>query len=284
MSEKMHLKKLIEAGLHFGHQRCRWSPQMKPYIWGHRNGVHLIDISKTAHGLEQASKFLEAVAAENKQILWVGTKKIAAKEIAAVGQELNMPYVDYRWVGGMLTNYSQVKKSVTKLLHYEDVLGKSEDSNYTKKELNHFQKVNERLGKNVGGIRKLQWPIGAVVIIDTRKEATALREAAQCGVPVVALVDTNCDPSSVDYVIPGNDDSTKSVGLVLEILAAAAKRGKEQAAKVKADTKSAAAGADKKKVDAKVADKAKSVAAPVEVVVEDVAVFDKLEDLEGDEE
>ena len=115
MSEKIHLKKLVEAGIHFGHQRHRWSPLMAPYIWGHRNGVHLIDISKTAQALEKASKFLESVAAENKQILWVGTKKVAAKPLAAIAQVLAMPYVDYRWVGGMLTNYSQVKKSVTRL-------------------------------------------------------------------------------------------------------------------------------------------------------------------------
>ena len=221
---------------------------MAPYIWGHRNGVHLIDISKTAQALEKASKFLESVAAENKQILWVGTKKVAAKPLAAIAQDLAMPYVDYRWVGGMLTNYSQVKKSVTKMLHFEDVLVKSEDSNYTKKELNHYNKVNERLNKSVGGIRKLQWPVGAVVIIDPKKEATALREAVQMGIPVVGLVDTNCDPSLISYVIPGNDDSTKSISLVLEILADAVKKGKELAAKAKLDKKS---DTDKKK-DAKV--------------------------------
>jgi small subunit ribosomal protein S2 len=248
MSEKIHLKKLVEAGIHFGHQRHRWSPLMAPYIWGHRNGVHLIDISKTAQALEKASKFLESVAAENKQILWVGTKKVAAKPLAAIAQDLAMPYVDYRWVGGMLTNYSQVKKSVTKMLHFEDVLVKSEDSNYTKKELNHYNKVNERLNKSVGGIRKLQWPVGAVVIIDPKKEATALREAVQMGIPVVGLVDTNCDPSLISYVIPGNDDSTKSISLVLEILADAVKKGKELAAKAKLDKKS---DTDKKK-DAKV--------------------------------
>ena len=271
MSEKIDLKKLVEAGLHFGHQRHRWSPQMKPYIWGHRNGVHLIDISKTAQALEAASKFLESVAAENKQILWVGTKKVAAKPLAAVAQEVGMPYVDYRWVGGMLTNYSQVKKSVTKMLHFEDVLAKSEESSYTKKELNHFNKTNERLNKSVGGIRKLQWPVGAVVIIDPKKEATALREAAQSGIPVVALVDTNCDPSLVNFVIPGNDDSTKSISLVLEILANAVKKGKETAAKAKLDKK---ADTDKKK-DVKFETKATPV-----MMVEEPDVIPGMADLE----
>lgn len=275
MFDKIDLKKLVEAGLHFGHQRHRWSPQMKPYIWGHRNGVHLIDISKAAQALERAAKFLESVAAENKQILWVGTKKVAAKPLATIAQELNMPYVDYRWVGGMLTNYSQVKKSVTKMLHFEDVLAKSEDSNYTKKELNHFNKTNERLNKSVGGIRKLQWPVGAVVIIDTKKEATALREAVQSNIPVVALVDTNCDPSLVDYVIPGNDDSTKSISLVLEILAEGVKKGKEIAAKAKLDKK---ADSDKKK-DAKTDMKTAAV-----TMVEEVAVIPGMADLEIEED
>ncbi len=266
MSEKIHLKRLVEAGVHFGHQRHRWFPLMKPYIWGHRNGVHLIDISKTAQALETASKFLETVTADNKQVLFVGTKKVAAKPIADIATQLAMPYVDYRWVGGMLTNYSQVKKSVTKLMHFEDVLTKSEDSNYTKKELNHYNKVNERLNKSVGGIRKLLWPVGAVIIIDPKKEATALREAVQMGIPVVALVDTNCDPSLVDFVIPGNDDSTKSISLILEILGDAVKKGKELAAKAKADKKT-----DGKKVETK--------AEPIHQV-EEVEVIPGLADLD----
>jgi small subunit ribosomal protein S2 len=259
MSEKIHLKKLIEAGLHFGHQRYRWSPKMKPYIWGHRNGIHLIDISKTAQALEKACKFLKEIASENKQILWVGTKKVASKFIADTANSLDMPYVDYRWVGGMLTNYSQVKKSVTKLLHFEDILLKSEETHFTKKELNHYSKVKDRLGKSVGGIKKLNWPVGAVVIIDAKKEATALREAAQCGIPVVALVDTNSDPSNVDFVIPGNDDSTKSVSLVIEMLRDAAKSGREQAEEIKAAKKAEKelAAAEKKQADIAVKAKAK---------------------------
>ena len=229
---------------------------MENYIWGHRNGIHLIDVSKTAQALEKSAKFLEKIAAEGKQVLWVGTKKVAAKSISTLANDLNMPYVDYRWVGGMLTNFSQVKKSVTKLLHFEDVLSKSEDSQYTKKELNHYQKVNDRLGKSVGGIKKLSWPLGAVVAIDAKKEATALREAAQCSIPVVALVDTNSDPSLVDYVIPGNDDSIKSVDLVLNYLGDAVKRGKAQAAKIRADKKEEKEA--KKAADAKVEKKAET--------------------------
>jgi small subunit ribosomal protein S2 len=204
---------------------------MAPYIWGHRSDVHLIDVSKTAAQLERACKFLEGVASEGKQILWVGTKKPARDLVIETGKALNMPYVYHRWVGGTLSNYGQVKKSITKLMHYEDVLTKSEKfPHYTKKEYTVFQKMLERLTKNVGGIRNLIWPVGAIVLVDVSKERSALKEAAITGIPVVALVDTNGDPTSVDYVIPGNDDAPKSIKLILDYLAEAARKGATVAA------------------------------------------------------
>ncbi|MBN1549429.1 30S ribosomal protein S2 [Candidatus Babeliales bacterium] len=221
-------KKLAKAGVHFGHQTSRWSPKMAPYIWGHRSGIHLIDISKTAQQLEQAANFLESIAAEGKQILWVGTKKAAQDAIFAAGESVSMPTVIHRWIGGTLTNYSQVKKSITRLLHLEDILDKSVEFSYKKKELNTFNKMAQRLEHSIGGIRKLRWPVGAIVVVDVRKEQTALREAAVMGIPVVALVDTNADPSMVDYVIPGNDDSPKSVRLITDYLAEAVRRGLEK--------------------------------------------------------
>jgi len=226
------LKKLIEAYVHFGHKKTRWNPKMAPYIWGHRQGIHLIDVSKTARNLEKAAKFLEEVASEGKTILWVGTKKAAHTMIAELGQTMEMPYINYRWVGGMLTNYSQVRKSVTKYLHMEDVLARSAESHYTKKELNQLQKNIDRLKRTVGGIRKLTWPVGAVVIIDVKREATALKEAMECNIPVVALVDTNCDPTGIAYPIPGNDDSPRSIKIVLDYLAHAAQEGKKKAKQV----------------------------------------------------
>ncbi len=216
---------LIQAGLHFGHQKSRWCPKMAPYIWGHRNGVHLIDVSKIAFNLEKSAQFLESVAAKGETILWVGTKKSAKSMVESIGRNLNMPYVSHRWVGGTITNFYQVKKAVTKYLHLLDVIKKADDSMYTKKECVVFQKAADRLGRTVGGLIDLKMPVGAIVLIDVKKEATALQEAVSAGVPVVALVDSNGDPSGVDFVIPGNDDSPKAIKFVLDYLAAGAARG-----------------------------------------------------------
>ncbi len=240
---------LIKSGIHWGHQKSRRNPKMDAYIWGSKNGVSLVDVSKTAHQLEKAAKFLESVASEGKQILWVGTKKPAQDVILAVANSLNMPYVTHRWIGGTLSNYSQVTKSRTKLLHYEDVLARAEKFPfYTKKELNVIQKAVERLKKNVGGIRSLTWPVGAIVLIDILKERSALKEAARMGVPVVALVDTNADPSLVDYVIPGNDDAPRAIELVAKKLAEGAAKGLE-VAETKQIEKDAAEFMPKEQVD-----------------------------------
>ena len=220
-------QKLVKAGVHFGHQTSRWNPKMAPYIWGFKNKVHLIDVSKTAYQLEKAALFLESVASEGKTVLWVGSKKSAQEAIERIGKETGMPYVKNRWIGGTLSNFGQVKKAVTKLLHYEDILSKTEQfPHYTKKEFNVFKKTAERLEKSVGGIRTLKWPVGAIVIIDVGKECSALKEANVMGIPVVALVDTNCDPSLVDFVIPGNDDAVPPIDLIGQHLADAVNRGK----------------------------------------------------------
>ncbi len=242
-------RELIKAGSHFGHQTSRWCPKMAPYIWGFKSKVHLIDVSKTAFQLEKAALFLKGIAAQNKQILWVGTKNPAQKIIEETAKKFDMPYVSHRWIGGTLSNYEQVKKSVTRLLHYEDVLAKAEShSFYTKKELNVFQKMVYRLEKSVGGIRTLKWPVGALVIIDVGKEGSALLEASAMGVPVVAIVDTNCDPTLVDYVIPANDDGKPSIKLICDYLSSFVEAGKEEAAKnsAAAAEKARMASAEKK--------------------------------------
>lgn len=220
-------KQLIDVGLHFGHQKSRWCPKMEPYIWGHRGGVHLIDISKTAHALQKTASFLETVVARGEMVLWIGTKKPAKEAIVQAGIATGMPYVDYRWVGGTITNFHQVKKAVTKLLHYEDILARAnrENSPYTKKEVARIQKLADRLRRSIGGLKTLAMPIGAVVIIDVRKEQTALLEAVASHLPVVGLVDSNSDPSGIDFVIPGNDDSAKGIAFVLEYLQEAVKKG-----------------------------------------------------------
>lgn len=231
------LKKLLDNGVHFGHQTSRWCPRMRPYIWGSKSGIHLIDVSKTAVQLEKAAKFLESVIAEGKTILWVGTKKSAQATIERIGKELNLPYVMHRWVGGTFSNYRQVRKSVAKLLHYEDIIAKADQFPYSKKELGLIQKKIDRLNKNVGGIRHLTWPAGAVIIVDVKKEHVCLKEAETSQIPVVALVDTNSDPSSVDYVIPGNDDVPRSVNVLMQYLADAVKTAQEiYASKPKEET------------------------------------------------
>lgn len=222
------LRKLFEAGVHFGHQKTRWCPKMAPYIWGHKNNIHLVDISKTAIQLEKAAKFLENSIASGSSVLWIGTKKAAQDNVKNIGAALNMPYVNHRWIGGTLSNFAQVKKSVTKFLHYKDVIEKADKyPHYTKKELNVVTKAAGRLEKNVGGILNLKWPVGVLVIVDVLKERSALREASSMGIPVIGLVDTNADPSLVDFVIPSNDDSPRAIQVILDYLAEAAKRGIE---------------------------------------------------------
>lgn len=260
-------KQLIDVGLHFGHQKSRWCPKMEPYIWGHRGGVHLIDISKTAHALQKTATFLESVVARGETVLWVGTKKPAKEFISQVGLATGMPYVDYRWVGGTITNFQQVKKAVTKLLHYDDILAKAnrENSQHTKKEIARIQKLADRLRRSIGGLKTLHMPIGAVVIIDVRKEQTALLEATVSNVPVVGLVDTNSDPSMIDYVIPGNDDSAKGIAFVLEYLQEAVKKGIAKRAEFSKRAK------DAKEENSK-ASKAEMVAKPVAAVPADINI------------
>lgn len=221
------LKQLIKNGVHFGHQTAKWSPKMGPYIWGSKNNIHLINVAKTAFQLERASEFLKCIVSEGKTVVWVGTKKAAQEAIEKAGRELNLPFVVHRWVGGTFSNYRQVRKSVANLMHFEDVLTKSEDLNYNKKELNVIQKKIDRLEKNVGGIRQLTWPIGAVIVVDVKKEHVCVKEAIATGIPIVALVDTNSDPSLIDYVIPANDDAPRAVSVVVDYLIEAVKKGQE---------------------------------------------------------
>lgn len=215
----INFRELAKKGVHFGHQTSRWCPKMAPYIWGSKNKTHLISLEKTAYQLEKSARFLKDVAADGKTILWVGTKKAAQDIIKKAAESINMPFVIRRWVGGTLSNGPQVKKSVANLGHIEDVIANAQKvSTYTKKELSSFQKKADRLEKNVGGLRKLVWPIGAIVIVDVKKELSAVLEARQMGVPVVGIVDTNSDPSMIDFVIPGNDDAPQSIEILVNYL------------------------------------------------------------------
>ena len=209
------MKQLLEAGVHFGHQTRRWNPKMAPYIFTERNGIYIIDLQKTVKKAEEAYNFIKEVAAEGKDILFVGTKKQAQEAIQEEAIRSNMHFVNNRWLGGMLTNFETIKTRIKRLAEIERM---QEDGTFEvlpKKEVIKLKGELEKLEKNLGGIRNLDCEnIGAMFIVDPRKEKNAISEAKILGIPVVAIVDTNCDPEEVDYVIPGNDDAIIAVKLI----------------------------------------------------------------------
>ena len=209
------MKQLLEAGVHFGHQTRRWNPKMAPYIFTERNGIYIIDLQKTVKKAEEAYNFIKEVAAEGKDILFVGTKKQAQEAIQEEAIRSNMHFVNNRWLGGMLTNFETIKTRIKRL---ENLQKMEEDGTFEvlpKKEVIKLKGEMEKLEKNLGGIRNLDATnIGAMFIVDPRKEKNAILEAKILGIPVVAIVDTNCDPEEVDYVIPGNDDAIRAVKLI----------------------------------------------------------------------
>jgi len=213
----LDLKKMLEAGVHFGHKTSRWHPKMQRFIWGSKNYVHLIDVSKTALLLERAGAFLKETIANGGQCIVIGTKKPAQSIILRVASHTGMPYVINRWVGGTLSNNDQVRKAVTRLLYLRDVLARP-TGHYKKKELSMIQKEVGRLEKNVGGIIDFRFPPAALIIVDAQKEVSAIKEANRLGIPVVAIVDTNTNPEGVSFVIPANDDSPKSITFLMDYL------------------------------------------------------------------
>ena len=209
------MKQLLEAGVHFGHQTRRWNPKMAPYIFTERNGIYIIDLQKTVKKAEEAYNFIKEVAADGKDILFVGTKKQAQEAIEEEAVRSNMHFVNNRWLGGMLTNFSTIKTRIKKM---EEIEKMEEDGTFEvlpKKEVIKLKGDLEKLQKNLGGIRNLDAEnVGAMFVVDPRKEKNAIAEAKILGIPVVAIVDTNCDPEEVDYVIPGNDDAIRAVKLI----------------------------------------------------------------------
>ncbi len=222
------MKQLLEAGVHFGHQTRRWNPKMAPYIFTERNGIYIIDLQKTVKKAEEAYNFIKEVAAEGKDILFVGTKKQAQEAIEEEAIRSNMHFVNNRWLGGMLTNFTTIKSRIKKL---EDIERMQEDGTFEvlpKKEVIKLKGELEKLQKNLGGIRNLDASnVGAMFIVDPRKEKNAILEAKILGIPVVAIVDTNCDPEEVDYVIPGNDDAIRAVKLITAKMADAIIEGRQ---------------------------------------------------------
>ena len=221
------MKQLLEAGVHFGHQTRRWNPKMAEYIFTERNGIYIIDLQKTVKKIEEAYLFIRDIAAEGGNVLFVGTKKQAQDAIKEEALRSEMYYVNVRWLGGMLTNFKTIKKSIQKLHNLNKM---AEDGTFDllpKKEVAALQKEMADLEKNLGGIKDMKGLPSAIFIVDPKKEKNAVDEARKLGIPIVAIVDTNCDPDEVDYVIPGNDDAIRAIKLIAATLADAIIEGKQ---------------------------------------------------------
>lgn len=229
--KEIDLLELLKAGVHFGHRKSKCHPKMKPYIFTVRSGIDIIDLEKTVEQLQQAMKFIEQLISEGKTLLLIGTKRQAKDIIKKTAQELNLPYVIERWLGGTLTNFENIRKLTTKLKHLVEMQKAEEWENYTKKEKLEFNREIEKLERLIGGIKDLKQLPHALFVIDVKKEATAIREAQRKGVPIIALVDTNCNPTGIKFPIASNDDATKTLELMMGYLALAVKDGRTKANK-----------------------------------------------------
>lgn len=221
------MKQLLEAGVHFGHQTRRWNPKMAEYIFTERNGIYIIDLQKTVKKLEEAYMFAREVAAEGKDILFVGTKKQAQESVKEEAASCSMPFVNARWLGGMMTNFRTIRKRIDRLNQLRKM---DEDGTFDllpKKEVIKLRLEIEKLEKFLGGIQDMKKLPGALFIVDPRKEKIAVAEAKKLGIPIIAIVDTNCDPDEIDYVIPGNDDAIRAVKLIAQTMAAAVLEGRQ---------------------------------------------------------
>ena len=236
------IKQLLEAGVHFGHHTRRWNPKMHEYIFTERNGIYIIDLQITVKKFEEAYMYVRELSADNKNILFVGTKKQAADAIKEEAERCGMYYVNVRWPGGMMTNFKTIKKSINRL---NTLTKMAEDGTFDmlpKKEAAARQKEMADLERNYGGIKNMNDLPAAIFVVDTKKEANAVKEAKKLGIPVIAIVDTNCDPDDADYIIPGNDDAIRAIKLISSVLADAVIEGKQgaESAEVDADAEATA--------------------------------------------
>lgn len=221
------MKQLLEAGVHFGHQTRRWNPKMAPYIFMNRNGIYIIDLQKTVKRIEEAYNFIKQVAEEGRNVLFVGTKKQAQQAVQEEAERCGMFYVNQRWLGGILTNFQTIRRRVERLHELERLEESGQIELRPKKEAAELMREKARLQKYLGGIKNMRNLPGALFVVDPRKERIAVAEARKIGIPVVAIVDTNCDPDEVDYVIPGNDDAIRAVRLITSKIADAVIEGRE---------------------------------------------------------
>lgn len=213
------MKNLLESGVHFGHQVKRWDPRMKKYIFAERNGIHIIDLQKTIAAIKDSYEEVRKVTSAGKSVLFVGTKKQAQQAVQKEAERCGQFYVNNRWLGGMLTNFSTIKKSLQRLKKIEKMEVDGTFENLTKKEVGALQKEKSKLEKNLGGIKEMKELPGCIFIIDTHKEQIAVAEARRMGIPIIAVVDTNCDPTGIDFPIPGNDDAIRAISLFTSIIA-----------------------------------------------------------------
>lgn len=234
MSE-LTVKQLLEAGAHFGHQTEKWNPRMKKYVYGERNGIYIIDLAQTVPLAKKAHEFIKKVASAGKPVLFVGTKRQASLVVKKAAEECGAFYVTHRWLGGMLTNYKTISLSIDKLRKVEKMKENGDFTLLTKKEQSKIEKDISKLEKNLGGIKNMRKLPGVIFVIDPNTETIAVKEANNLGIPVVAVTDTNCDPSGVDFVIPGNDDAIKSVTAFASYFASAVSEGSSQVRHDKTD-------------------------------------------------
>jgi small subunit ribosomal protein S2 len=221
-------RELLEAGVHFGHQTRRWNPKMGRYLYGERSGIYIIDLEKSLSGLEEAYAFTRDLARRGGLILFVGTKKQAQEPIAAQAERVHMPYVTTRWLGGMLTNFQTISRRLVRMRELRQMEATGAFESLPKKEVLRLRHEKEKLERNLGGFQELDRLPDAIFVIDTKKEHIAVNEARKLGLPVIAIVDTNCDPDEVDYVIPGNDDAIRAVNLVTRVIADAIAEGRRE--------------------------------------------------------
>jgi small subunit ribosomal protein S2 len=222
----IQLKELLEAGVHYGHQTRRWNPKMRPYIFGARNGIHIIDLQKTVKLFKNACQFLEDTVARGGHVLFVGTKKLSRELVEEEAKRAGMYFINYRWLGGTLTNFPTIRQSIHRLKRFEKMRADGTLAKLTKKEALGFEREIFKLEKNLGGIKDMPGVPSAVFVIDAHKEQIAVKEAVKLGIPVVAITDTNSDPTLIAYPVPGNDDSIKSIKVFLEKVADACLSGK----------------------------------------------------------
>jgi small subunit ribosomal protein S2 len=266
------MKELLEAGVHFGHQTKRWNPRMKEYIFGERNGIYIIDLQKTLKMFKEASKFVQDLAAEGKVVLFVGTKRQAQDAIAEEAGRCGMFYVNQRWLGGLLTNWVTVQKSVKRLKELDEMATDGRYDLLPKKEVIKLERERKHLQANLAGIKNMSRLPDAIFVIDSNKEQIAVREARKLGIPVVAVVDTNCDPTEVDYVIPGNDDALRAIRLFTSKISESIAEGVNALGdKQVAEIQAAAYAEPQAEVVAE--------GVPVEVAVEAVAIAPEGEDI-----